>query len=44
MRRKVIDAMKKRYKAIESGGIISTAISTITNEKPHIITKKINCK
>lgn len=42
--RKVAEAIIKRYNAIDKGGTNSRAISTITNEKLHIITININSK
>ena len=42
--RKVAEAIINRYNAIDKGGINSTAISMITNEKLHIITMNINSK
>ncbi len=42
IRRKEIDAMKKRYRAIDNGGINSTAISTIIKEKPQKKIIRIN--
>jgi len=41
---KVAEAITKRYNAIDKGGTNSRAISTIMNEKLHIITININSK
>ena len=42
--RNVHDAITNRYNAMDKGEINYTAISTTTNEKPQIITMKINSK